>query len=325
MATREQMASAQGTIANGEQDRQPATGDPAIVPVANVPWTPTGIVYLHQDKLGATADDRTDDASGSWPDSSDDDETTDFDDDALSKPAPSLLRRAIPLLWAATLTIAALQHAGEVERRAALREPSLAELKMRDRAETEVKAAWRSIGTVTAAAEVKPVEEVVEEKAEPMIARQPVQQTATHDVENKPQQVENKPKADERPLVEPVTEVVRRDTKSEAVDRLANGAAEQPAQESKESKDTVAATTTASEVQAKAEVARILPPPVGTEEPTKSSHKGQVTTSHTSRPKVARAGRSRTGPSRVASTKYVAFDGHSPRYFTIERPSRNSP
>ncbi|NJO31989.1 MAG: hypothetical protein HC869_01480 [Rhodospirillales bacterium] len=225
----------------------------------------------------------------------------------------------------AALTIAALQHAGEVERRAALREPSPAELEMHDRAEPEVKAAWRSIGTVTAVAELKPVEPVPEKKAEPVIAQQPVQQTATHDEESKPQEVENKPQADEHLLVEPVTEVVRRGTMSETVDRLGTGAAEQPAQESHDSHETTAATTNASEVQAKADVARVLPPPVSADESARPSRKGQVTTSYASQPKVARIGRARARPSRVSSTKYVPLDGHSPRYFTIERPSRGSP
>ena len=84
-------------------------------------------MYLHQDEIAA--DDRADDAADSWLDSWDGDESMDFDDDVPSKPKLSLLRRTIPLLWAAALTIAALQHAGEVERRAALREPSPAELK----------------------------------------------------------------------------------------------------------------------------------------------------------------------------------------------------
>jgi hypothetical protein len=322
MATREQMASARDPLAGNEQDRQPATAEPAIAPVANVPWTPAGIVYLHHDALAA--DDRADDAADNWPDSWDGDETTDFDD-LPSKPKLSLLRRTIPLLWAAALTIAALQHAGEVERRAALREPSPAELEMHDRAEPEVKAAWRSIGTVTAVAELKPVEPVPEKNPEPIIAQQSVQQTATRDVESKLQEMENRPQADEHPLVEPVTEVVRRDTMSETIDRLANGAAEQPAQDSNDSQESIAATTKAAEVQAKAEDAQVLPPPVSADESTRPSRKGQVTTSHASQPKVAHIGRARARPSRVSSAKYVPLDGHSPRYFTIERPSRGSP
>jgi hypothetical protein len=160
MATREQMANARDARPGHDQDRRESTADAAAASAATVPWGPAGIVYPHGTEW--VADDGDADR---W----DGDDPAGLDDDAPSNSAPSLLRRAIPLLWAAALTVAALQHAGEVERRAALREPSSAELDMQDRAQREIKAAWRSVGTVAAVTERTPTVAVAEEK--PVLAR----------------------------------------------------------------------------------------------------------------------------------------------------------
>ena len=129
------MPSARDTIAGRGPGR--ATGDPALAPVANAPWAPAETVYLHE---GAPL--------------VEDDEPADFD--VAQTRAPSRVRRTIPLLWAAVLTIAALQHAGEVERRAGLREPSPAELQIQARAEREIRAVWRSVGTIADVQQAEP-------------------------------------------------------------------------------------------------------------------------------------------------------------------------
>ena len=315
MATREQMAKARDTRA-GEQDRREATADAAAASAANVPWTPAGVVYLHGDEWVA---------DGSDADSQDGVEPAGFDDDTPPRPAPSLLRRAIPLLWAAALTVAALQHAGEVERRAALREPTPAELDMQDRAGREIKAAWRSMGTVTAVAEEKPapvlekrIETVVEDKGGPAVAEKQSEPTAARGVRSEPQKAEH-------PLVEPVTEVIGTAAKTEA----AQGSKTVKAEDAVPDKLTsAAAATDTSEEQPKVDVAaQAVQPSVNTEELKKAEHKGRITTSRTqaSRPHAARAEHVRPKRTRVSSTKYVAFDGHSPRYFTIEQPSRSAP
>ncbi len=315
MATREQMASAHDPLAGGEQDRREATAEAAAASAANVPWPPAGIVYLHGAEW--VADD-------SDADSPDGDGPAGFDDDAPSKPAPSLLRRAIPLLWAAALTVAALQHAGEVERRAALREPSSAELHMQDRADREIKAAWRSMGTVTAVAEVKPAEapvqekqteSVVEDKGEPAVAQKQFEPAAARDTQSEPQKTPH-------PLVEPVTEAIRIATRFEQTDG-SRTATETPAQGDLTA---AAVATEGADEQARPEAARALPP-VSTDEPAKAERKGRITTSHSQAPRahVARAEPARAKRTRVSSTRYVPFDGHSPRYFTIEQPSRSAP
>jgi hypothetical protein len=140
MARRDEMASARDTIAAYGPGLGRTAGDPAIALASSAPWAPAETVYLHEHESLA------DDASAEF--------------DVAQARAPSFARRAIPLLWAAALTIAALQHAGEVERRAGVREPSRAELEIQTRTEREIKAAWRSVGTVAAMqeAEAEPVE-----------------------------------------------------------------------------------------------------------------------------------------------------------------------
>lgn len=333
MATREHMANARDTLAGHEEDRREATAD-----AANVPWAPAGIVYLHG--TGLVADDGDADSWGG-------DGPAEFDDDAPSNPAPSLLRRAIPLLWAAALTVAALQHAGEVERRAALQEPSSAELDMQDRAQREIRAAWRSVGSLAAVAERTPAVGVAAEK--PILA--PVEEKPTAIVpEKKPAAttVEEKPvdaivvarsepvvaqaqrataedtptdrQKTEHTLVEPITEVARAATST--------GTAEGPAKEAERpAKDEAAEAMAANGSQegAKPDVARTLPSPPSTGEATKTDQNARITTSRASRHRMARAEPARAKHVRVSSSKYVPFDGHTPRYFTIERPSRNSP
>lgn len=132
------MASARNTIAERGPDLGRTAGDPARAPVSNAPWAPAETVYLHEDEF------LVDDASADF--------------DVAPARAPSLARRAIPLLWAAVLTVAALQHAGEVERRAGLREPSRVELEIQARTEREIKAAWRSVGTIAAVQQAAPIE-----------------------------------------------------------------------------------------------------------------------------------------------------------------------
>jgi hypothetical protein len=133
------MARARDTIAGRGPDFGRTAGDPARAPVSSAPWAPAEIVYLHEDESLA------------------DDASADFD--VAQARAPSRAHRAIPLLWAAVLTVAALQHAGEVERRAGLREPSRAELDIQARTEREIKAAWRSVGTIAAAQKAEPIEQ----------------------------------------------------------------------------------------------------------------------------------------------------------------------
>jgi hypothetical protein len=304
MAKREHRASAHETIADRDPDRNQVTADRAVAPMASVPWAPAEAVHLHQYAPVADASDNADDQN---PETS-----ADFDD--ASNRAPSRLRRAIPLLWAAALTVAALQHAGEVERRMALREPSSAEMDMQDRSKREIRAAWRSLGAVTVTEEAKQVEPVVvEQKAEPVMAKRQIEPLAARD----------EPLEIERPLVEPVTEVVARSTMiSEEAEGPAKGTAAQSVQENI---NTAAALTKASEDQPKAEVARALPPPVSTDEPAKP-RKGRVITSHAPQLKIAPVAKpKRARPARAQSIKYVELDGLSPRYFTIERPSRGSP
>jgi hypothetical protein len=301
-------------------------------------------VYLHGTER--VADDG--DADG-W----DGDDPADFDDDAPSKPAPSLLRRAIPLLWAAALTVAALQHAGEVERRAALQEPSSAELDMQDRAQREIRAAWRSVGAVAAVTERKPALVSAGEKPILVLAEEPTaivpeKKPAATAIEEKPilARVEEKPvdtivaakseptlaeglskrvtaedtqsdrQKTEHALVEPITEAARVTTNSGTADRPAKDA-ERPARDE-------AVVAKGSHGEAKPDVAH-FPPRPGTGEATKADQKGRIATSRASRHRVARAEPARPKHTRVSSSKYVAFDGHSPRYFTIERPSRMAP
>jgi hypothetical protein len=402
MATREQMANARDARPGQDQDRRESTADAAAASAATVPWGPAGIVYPHGTEWVADDDD-----ADRW----DGDDPAGLDDDAPSNPAPSLLRRAIPLLWAAALTVAALQHAGEVERRAALREPSSAELDMQDRAQREIKAAWRSVGTVAAVTERTPTVAVAEEKpvlarteekptavtpeknpaativeAKPVPARVegkptaivPEKKSAATAVEEKPvlARIEEKPTAivpekkagtaaveakqmlariDEKPvdvivaaksepvlaqalserataedtpsdrpkmghaLVEPITEVARATTNSGIADGRVKEA-ERPAID--EAAEAVAAK--GSQEEAKTDVAHLRPRP-STGEAAKTDQKGRITTSRASRHRAARAEPTRAKHTRVSSSKYVAFEGHSPRYFTIERPSRMAP
>lgn len=292
---RKQMGSAQDTIA--EQDlREPAAA------AVNVPWTPEEVVYRHHDHPASDNDDI---------DGQDDAATADVRHS--SQPAPSRLRRMIPLLWAAALTVAALQHAGEVERRMALREPSVAELDMRDRSALEIKAAWRNIGTVTLSTEVKSVAE----KTEPVIAQPQIEQAATRDAPSGTREIQET----ERPLVEPITEAVRETTSAEEVENAKKESVLQNAQDI----NTADAATKPTEEQAKAETVQAVPPVAHTDEPVKLKRKGRVTTSRASEAHVGRAETARPRRTRVSSTKYVAFDGYSPRYFTIERPSRLAP
>ena len=348
MATREQMANARDARPGHDQGRRESTADAAAASAATVPWAPAGIVYPHGTEW--VADDGDADR---W----DGDDPAGLDDDAPSNPAPSLLRRAIPLLWAAALTVAALQHAGEVERRAALREPSSAELDMQDRAQREIRAAWRSVGTVAAVTERTPTVAVAEEK--PVLARVeekptaivPEKKSAATAVEEKPilARVEEKPvdvivaaksepvlartqseraTAEDTPsdrqktghaLVEPITEVARVTTNS--------GTADGPVKKAERTaKDEAAEAVTAkgSQDEAKPDVAYLRPRP-STGEAAKPDQKGLITTSRASRHRAARAEPTRAKHTRVSSSKYVAFDGHNPRYFTIERPSRMAP
>ncbi len=330
MATREQMANARDARPGHDQDRRESTADAAAASAATVPWAPAGIVYLHGTEWVA------DDDANSWD-----------GDDAPPKPAPSLLRRAIPLLWAAALTVAALQHAGEVERRAALREPSSAELDMQDRAQREIRAAWRSVGTVAAVTERTPTVAVAEEK--PVLARTeekptavaPEKKPAATAVEEKPVDVivaaksepalaraqSERATAEDTPsdrqktghaLVEPITEVARVTTNS--------GTADGPVKEAERAAKDEAAEAVAvkrAQVEPKPDVARL--PQASAGEATNTDRKGRITTSRASRHRAARAEPTRAKHTRVSSSKYVAFDGHSPRYFTIERPSRMAP
>ncbi|MFM9849329.1 MAG: hypothetical protein ACKVP3_19470 [Hyphomicrobiaceae bacterium] len=273
--------------------------------MANVPWAPAETVYLHQREPVADANDNADDQ----------DPETSADFDEASDRAPSRLRRSIPLLWAAALTIAALQHAGEVERRAALQEPTPAQVEMQNRSEQEIRGAWRKLGMVMAVTEERPVQPIAaEDKAEPVVAHRQVEPAEARPIERKPLDLE-------RLLVEPVTAAVHKTT-SEGAESPVKSTAEQSARE-----DIAAATTTkASEVQAKAEAESTLPPVVEEVEPAKPIRKGRVIVSEAPQQKIARAAEPKNArPTRAKSTKYVEFDGQGPRYFTIERPSRGSP
>lgn len=274
--------------------------DPAVVPVAGVPWMPAEAVYLHQREPVADASDNDQDPETS----------ADFDD--APHRAPSSPRRSIPLLWAAALTVAALQHAGEVERRAAFLEPSSAEIEMRDRSEGEIRGAWRNVGAVIVVAEAKPAETAVaERKAGPLVAKQQIESVAARDVASEGLE-------SERSLVEPITEAVPRTPTSEE--------SEGPVKMVAENIDTAASPTRTFEAQAKADVARPLQPIAEEAEPVKPVRKGRVTTSHAPQQKTAGVAKpKRAHPARAKSIKYVELDGHSPRYFTIERPSRGSP
>lgn len=278
--------------------------DPTVAPVANVPWAPVDAASSHQD---APVADDTDDV-----DDRDLDEPADFEN--WPSRAPSRLRRSIPLLWAAALTVAALQHAGEVERRMALLEPSSAEMEMQNRSKQEIRAAWRSLGAVTVTEETKPVEPVaVEQKAEPVMVKRQIEPVAVRDVEIKTLEVE-------RPLVEPVTQAIH---KTMASDEAAKAAAEPPAWDDI---DTNAATIRTSEAQTTSNASRTLPPVAEQAEPEKPDRKGRVITSHAPQQKTARVAKpKRARPAQAKSIKYVELDGYSPRYFTIERPSRASP
>lgn len=54
-------------------------------------------------------------------------------------------RGIVSLMWAVVVAVAAVQHAGEVERRAHSREPSAAELAMQERPARQIRAAWHDI------------------------------------------------------------------------------------------------------------------------------------------------------------------------------------
>lgn len=298
---RDKIASAQDTIAEQELREQAAA---ASERAANVPWTPEEAVYRHH--VGPVAD--NDDIDGQ-------DDAATADVSHSSRPAPPRLRRTIPLLWAAVLTVAALQHAGEVERRMTLREPSVGELDMRDRSALEIKAAWRNIGTVTLSTDVKSVAE----KTELAIAQPQIEQTATRDTPSGTQEI--KSQETERPLVEPITEAVRETMSADVVEKAKKEAAQQPVQDI----NTADVAAKPTEEQAKAETAQAVPPVAHTSEPVKVKRKGRVTTSRASETRVGRAETARPKRTRVSSTKYVAFDGYSPRYFTIEQPSRIAP
>lgn len=273
------MASAQETIAEREPGLGRAAADPALAPVSNVPWMPTDIVYLHQDAP------------------IEEDECDDFDITHIR--TPSRLRRAIPLLWAAALTIAALQHAGEVDRRTALREPSPVELEMQARTEREIRAAWRNVGAI---AEVKIVERA--EQADQPAAEPLVEKTGS------------KPLETERPLLEPITEGASKT-------QVAENTPVTPAIEQRvdEKIDTAAAAIKSAEVQSQTNAASNHQPLVEEPEAAKPSHKGKIIISHAARRQMTRA----RAPARARASKYVELDGHSPRYFTLERPSRASP
>ena len=270
------MASAQDTIAEREPGLSWAAADPALLPVSNVPWAPTEIVYLHQDAAVA-----------------DDDEPADFNH--VHGRAPSRLRRAIPLLWAVVLTIAALQHAGEIERRTALREPPVAELQMLARTEREIKAAWRSVGAI---AEVKPVEPVA-------------------------QAVESKPLTAERQHPEPAKETANGTPKVDDIQPAVTTHVTPPADEET---DHSAETTGATGPQSMTDAGQAIQPLVEEPAAAKPDRKEQIITSHPPRHQITRSPEpARTRPARAETTKYVVFDGHSPRYFTLERPGRASP
>lgn len=301
MARREQMASAH----DATTDQSEATAGPTVAArAARVPWAPTEIVRLRRDELVA---DDTADMVDANPE-----ESAEFE--YAPSPAPSRLRRTIPLLWAAALTVAALQHAGEVERRTAFPEPSSAEVEMQDRSEREIRAAWRDVGAVTAVAETKPVEPIaVEKKAEAVMAKQQIETTAVREAENKPLQVE-------RPLVEPIAAAAYKAMTSDQAN-VSKAEASVPGDT-----DTAVAVTKASEPQATAD-ARALTSSAEETQPSKSVRQGaRVTTSHAPEQHVARASEPKTvRPERARSPRYVELDGQSPRYVTIERPSRGSP
>lgn len=305
MATREHMASAQDTIADNGQERLDAAADRVVAKTASVPWAPAGVAYAHQDEAHADSEDMND--------GQDDDETA-HPGTPASRPSPPRLRRAIPLLWAAALTVAALQHAGEVERRMGLREPTSSELDMRDRSAQDIKAAWRSIGTVTVTAE-KPIAE----KTEPVIAQPQLEQAAARDIQDRPQEI--KPQETARLLVEPITEAVRERASFKGTEESTREAAQQPVQDT----NIAAATTEASEEHAKIEAVQATPPVATTNEQAKLKHKGRATTSRASQPHAGRAEAARPKRTRTSSSQYVPFDGHTPRYFTIEQPARMAP
>ena len=274
------MASAQDTIA----ERGPVLGraavDPALAPVSNVPWAPAESVYLHQ-----------------YAPVADDDEPADFN--RVHGRAPSRLRRAIPLLWAVVLTIAALQHAGEIERRTALREPPVAELEMQARTEREIRAAWRNVGAIAEVKVVERAEQVDQPLAEPLVEK-----------------AGGKPLDTEPALLEPITEGT---SKTQAAENTAVKPA--IAQRVEEKIDAAAAAIESAEVQSQTNAAQIHLPLVEEPEAAKPSYKGKTVISHAPRRQMARS----PAPVRARAVKYVALDGHSPQYFTIERPSRASP
>lgn len=79
---------------------------------------------------------------------------------ATEDPAPAFLTRqrqrrprwrgAVSLMWAGLLALGAMQHAGEVERRANASEPSASELAMQERPTQQIRAAWRELQNATA-------------------------------------------------------------------------------------------------------------------------------------------------------------------------------
>ena len=85
--------------------------------------------------------------------------------------------------------------------------------------------------------------------------------------------------------------------------------------------DTAAAAIESAEVQSQTNSAQIHLPLVEEPAAAKPSHKAKTIISHAPRRQMARL----PAPVRARAGKYVALDGHSPQYFTLERPSRASP
>ena len=55
-------------------------------------------------------------------------------------------RGIVSLMWAGVIATAAVQHAGEIDRRASAQEPSVAEFAMQERSGVRITAAWRDLG-----------------------------------------------------------------------------------------------------------------------------------------------------------------------------------
>ena len=79
---------------------------------------------------------------------------TGWPDDAEDAPvhAPRVKRSSawsrgiVSLMWAGVIATAAVQHAGEIDRRASAQEPSVAEFAMQERLGVRITAAWRDLG-----------------------------------------------------------------------------------------------------------------------------------------------------------------------------------